>query len=66
MIKTAKFSKTSTLKPDIRYEYKNPWHTTLGIEHLAILEFVDSQQENSQDVEDTNLDSFKAVATQQQ
>ena len=42
--KAAKFAKTSASKPDITYEYKNPRHTTRCVEHIAILESVDSQQ----------------------
>ena len=64
--KSAKFAKRSASKPDITYEYKNPRITTRGIEHIAILESVDSQQENNHDVEDTYLDGSKSVANQQQ
>ena len=64
--KTAKFAKTSASKPDITYEYKNPRHTTRGVEQIAILESVDFQQKNSHDIEDTNLDSSKPAANQQQ
>ena len=64
--KSAKFAKRSASKPDITYEYKNPRITTRGVEHIAILESVDSQQENSHDVEDTYLDGSKSVANQQQ
>ena len=64
--KVAKFAKRSASKPDITYEYKNPRHTTRGVEHIAILESVDSQQKNSHDIEDTNLDSSKSAANQQQ
>ena len=64
--KTTKFAKRSASKPDITYEYKNPRITTRGVEHIAILESVDSQQENSHDVEDTYLDGSKSVANQQQ
>ena len=64
--KSAKFAKRSASKPDITYEYKNPRITTRGVEHIAILESVDSQQENNHDVEDTYLDGSKSVANQQQ
>ena len=64
--KTTDFAKRSASKPDITYEYKNPRITTRGVEHIAILESVDSQQENSHDVEDTYLDGSKSVANQQQ
>ena len=62
--KVANFAKRSASKPDITYEYKNPRLTTRGVDHIAILESVDSQQENSHDVEDTNLDSSKPAANQ--
>ena len=64
--KIVKFAKTSASKPNITYEYKNPRLTTRGVEHIAILESVDSQQKNSHDIEDTNLDSSKPAANQQQ
>ena len=48
------------------YEYKNPRITTRGVEHIAILESVGTQQENRHDVEDTYLDGNKSVADQQQ
>ena len=64
--KTTNFAKRSASKPDITYEYKNPRITTRGVEHIAILESVDSQQENSHDVEGTYLDGSKSVANQQQ
>ena len=62
----ANSAKRSASKPEITYEYNNPRLTTRGVEHIAILESVGSQQENSHDVEDTNLDSSKPVANQQQ
>ena len=61
-----KFAKLSASKPDITHKYKNPRLTTRGVEQIAILESVDSQQENSHDVEDTYLDGSKSVANQQQ
>ena len=64
--KTATFAKRSASKPDITYEYKNPRITTRGVEHIAILESVGTQQENRHDVEDTYLDGNKSVADQQQ
>ena len=64
--KTATFAKRSASKPDITYEYKNPRITTRGVEHIAILESVGTQQENRHDVEDTYLDGNKSVANQQQ
>ena len=66
--KTAKFAKRSASKPDVTYEYKNPRITTRGVEQIAILESksVDFQQKNSHDIEDTNLDSSKSAANQQQ
>ena len=59
-----KFAKRCSSKPDITYEYNNPRIKTRDIEKIAILESVDSQQENSHDVEDTNLDSSEPVANQ--
>ena len=56
--KTARFAKRSASKPDNTYKYKSS-------RHIAIFESVDSQQENSHDVEDTNLNSSKPVAKQQ-
>ena len=65
--KTTNFAKRSASKPDITYEYKNPRITTRGVENIAILESVDSQQENSHDVvEGIYLDGSKSVADQQQ